>query len=223
LAVSTILTRLREADPGATVFAHDLDDGGLFLGATPELLVSAQGMRISAMALAGSAPRDDDHRRITELLDSTKQRKEHGLVVEHLVRVLLPRCRPFAVPGSPHARRLGNLLHLESLVEADLLRPDYLELIAALHPTPAVCGLPTTAAAHYLARRERLHRGLYAGVLGWLTDDACRCVVPLRGGILRDGRARLFAGAGIVETSDADDEWAETELKLAVMRRALQG
>lgn len=221
LDATTILARLRLADPGATVFAHDLADAGIFVGATPELLFAATGARVTAMALAGSAPRDDDDRRMAELLDSTKNRKEHGLVVEHLVGVLLPRCAPFAVPGSPRPRQVGNLLHLESLLSAELVRSDHLELLAALHPTPAVCGLPAATAAHYLMRRERLHRGLYAGVLGWLSADDSRCIVPLRCGILAAGRARLFAGAGIVETSEAEAEWAETELKLLVMRRAL--
>lgn len=220
--VATVLARLRALVPDGTVYAHDLDDGSIFIGVTPELLFAANGLHLETLALAGSAP-DDQAGGMAGLMDSTKQRKEHGLVVEHLVQVLRGRCRPFAVPTAPLAQRRGGLLHLESRLSAELLAQDHLGLIAALHPTPAVCGLPSPAAAHYLARHEHLHRGLYAGVLGWLADDACRCVVPLRGGILRDGHARLFAGAGIVETSDADDELAETEWKLAVMRRALRG
>ena len=143
------------------------------------------------------------------------------MVVEHLVSVLRPRCAPFAVPPAPHVRHLGSLLHLETLLAAELRQADYLELLAALHPTPAVCGLPTATATNYIARHEHLHRGLYAGALGWLTPERCRVIVPLRGAILRDAQARLFAGAGIIETSQAADEVEEIELKFSIMRQAL--
>ncbi len=221
-----VLDRLREVGSSdSTVYAHDLDDGALFLGTSPELLFEASGLHVSTMALAGtSASAGDpasDAVRAEALMSCTKERKEHGVVVEHLVSVLRPRCAPFSLPSAPHVRHLGRLLHLETLVAAELRQADYLELLAALHPTPAVCGLPTATAVNYIARHERLQRGLYAGALGWLTPERCRFIVPLRGGILRDGRARLFAGAGIIETSLAAEEVAETELKLQIMRQAL--
>lgn len=225
---STILARLRAgAHTSTTVYAHDLDDGGLFCGATPEILIECRGDRLRTMALAGSCARGtgeaEELARMAEMLTSTKQRKEHGLVVEHLAAVLRPRCRPFTLAPTPHQRSEGGLMHLETLIEAELQRRDYLEVIGALHPTPAVCGLPTATAANYIRRHEHLHRGLYAGALGWLGPDACRLVVPLRGGVLSADRtrARLFAGAGIVETSDPQDELAETELKLRPMRTAI--
>ena len=222
----TMLTRLAAA-PGATVYAHDLDDGALFLGATPEQLFAISGTQVTTMALAGSSRRGENEAEdlalVGELMASTKQRKEHNLVVEHLSVQLKHRCLPFAIPNTPHHRLAANLIHLETRIQAELLRPDYLDLLNAVHPTPAVCGLPTVTAAHYITRHEHLHRGLYAGVLGWMTADACRLIVPLRGGILHpDGvRARLFAGAGIVETSDPQTELQETELKLGPMRRVI--
>ncbi len=223
---ATVLARLREAGScESTLYAHDLDDGALFLGSSPELLFAADDRTVATMALAGTSAGGGDPAtdlaRAEALMSCTKERKEHGVVVEHLVSVLRPRCAPFTVPSAPHVRHLGRLLHLETLVAAELRQRDYLELLAALHPTPAVCGLPTATAINYIARHERLSRGLYAGVLGWLTPERCRFIVPLRGGILRDGRARLFAGAGIVETSQAEEEVAETELKFQVMRQAL--
>ena len=223
----TILTRLGNQPTGATVYAHDLDDGGIFLGATPEELFAATGTHLTTMALAGSNRRGasdaEDLALVGELMASTKQRKEHNLVVEHLATNLRQRCAPFAVPNTPRHRLVRNLIHLETRLEADLFQNDYLDVLGAIHPTPAVCGLPTSTAAHYIARHERLQRGLYAGALGWLTPQACRLVVPLRGGILHADRrrARLFAGAGIVETSDPQDELRETELKLGPMRSVI--
>lgn len=225
---AVLLARLASgAGASATVYAHDLADGSLCCGATPELLLAADGDHLRTMALAATcaagADGAEELARIAALIDSTKQRKEHGVVVEHLAAVLRPRCAPFAVPPAPHVRHAGPLLHLETLIEADLLRRDYLEAAGALHPTPAVCGLPAGFAAHWLRRHERLQRGLYAGALGWLSPAACRLIVPLRGGVLdrTRRRARLYAGAGIVETSDPRAELAETELKLAPMRTAL--
>lgn len=221
------LARLPSQD--ATVYAHDNDDGSVFVGASPELLFEASGSRISTMALAGSSPRgqtpEADQALLRALMDSTKQRKEHGVVVEHLLATLKPRCHPFAVPEGPHPRLLSTIMHLETVLQAELRQQDYLELLGALQPTPAVCGLPTATAAHYIARHESLHRGLYTGALGWTTPSACRFIVPLRGAIVRQEqettRARLFAGAGLIETSDPATEYEETELKLLVMRQVL--
>lgn len=225
-SVASLLTPLRTAGGAeATVYAVDLPDGACFVGATPELLFAAEGMAVRVMALAGSTGRGSDAAATTAraeaLLVSTKERKEHQLVVEHLTQVLRPRCQPFTIPAAPHPRVLPRIVHLETLIDVTLETPDHLELLAALHPTPAVCGLPTTTALNYLTRREHLPRGLYAGVLGWATSDRCRFAVALRGGIVRGNQARLFAGAGIVETSDPAAELAETEAKLDLMRSIL--
>ncbi|MEK7414788.1 MAG: isochorismate synthase [Planctomycetota bacterium] len=223
------IARLRAAGgSGATIFAHDLPDGALFLGATPELLLSARQHVIETHALAGTCSADVDEAvnaaRIAALLGSTKERKEHGLVVEHLVAALRPRCRPFAVESAPHPRRAGGLIHLETRIAAELAVPDHLDAITALHPTPATCGLPVATAAHWLARHEKMQRGLYCGALGWLGTDNCRVIVPLRCALLSPDRrhARCFAGVGVVDTSDANAELEETESKLALVRRALR-
>jgi isochorismate synthase len=223
------IARLRaNAGNGACVYAHDLPDGALFLGATPELLLAASGHVVETHALAGTCAASDDEEvdaaRIAALVASTKERKEHGVVVEHLVAALRPRCRPFAVESSPHPRRCGPLIHLETRIAAELADPDYLDVIAALHPTPATCGLPASLTASWLARHERLRRGLYCGALGWIAPDACRAQVLLRGALLSPDRtvARCFAGVGVVETSDPALEYEETELKLGLVRRALR-
>lgn len=222
------LARLKAAaGPGSCLYAHDLPDGALFLGATPEVLLSGRGAQVETHALAGTCAAGDDEAgdaaRIAALMASTKERKEHGLVVEHLVANLRARCRPFAVDSCPRARRAGGLLHLETRIAAELSAPDYLDAIAALHPTPATCGLPVAQAASWIARQERLLRGLYCGALGWLAADHCLAIVPLRGALLSPDRsvARVFAGCGIVESSDPEQEWEETELKLRLVRHAL--
>ena len=227
ITVERIIAQLRRLGERATLYAYDLPGAGLFCGITPEMLFQADGRRVSTMALAGTTRRgrnaDEDAALVAALVAGTKERKEHGLVVEHLIAVLRERAAPFTVPLAPNPRLLDRVIHLETVINAELTRIDYLELLDALHPTPAVCGLPTTTATHYIARREKLHRGLYAGALGWIAPDAARIIVPLRGGIIRQdlGLARLFAGAGIIETSVPAFEFNETELKLSVMRQVL--
>ncbi len=220
------LARLRAGgDDATTIYAVDLADGACFLGATPELLFAADGLKVETLALAGTCRRGADQREDQELIAalfaSTKERKEHGLVVEHLAAVLRPRCRAFTLPAGPRLRRLARMSHLETPLTVELISAGYHDLLAALHPTPAVCGLPTTAALSWISRRERLSRGLFAGVLGWSAPGRCRFVVPLRGGIVGLDRARLFAGAGVIETSEPAAELAETEVKLQGMREAL--
>jgi len=99
---------------------------------------------------------------------------------------------------------------------------DLLDLAAALHPTPAVCGVPREAALRELALCEPFDRGWYAGALGWV-DGAGEgdLVVGLRSALLRDGSAWAFAGCGIVAASDPDAELVESELKLRPVLEAL--
>lgn len=226
IEVPAVLERLHAAsDDWTYCYAIDLDDGAVFAGATPELLYHLDGSECRTIALAGSRPRgtdaDADAELGEQLLRSTKERKEHQLVVEHIVRQLRARSGDLEVPGSPTLRRLARLQHLETQLVCHLDRPDAFDLLGALHPTPAVAGLPVDLATDFIRRRERLHRGLYTGVLGYATPAGARMVVPLRGGVLRGNDARLFAGAGIVETSQPAAEMAETELKLRPMLAAL--
>ncbi|TVR15288.1 MAG: isochorismate synthase [Planctomycetota bacterium] len=225
-ASAPLLSALRQqADSASTVYWYDLEGGASFIGTTPELLFALNGNQLHSMALAGSRPRgqtsSEDRRLARELVSSTKERKEHNLVVEHIARALDGRVSQLAIPAAPVVRKLPTMQHLHSPMSATLLRPDPCDLLSQLHPTPAVCGLPSPLAADYIRRQEGLHRGLYSGVLGWLSPGQARMVVPLRGGIICGPRARLFAGAGIVETSQPEAEAAEVESKLALMRGVL--
>ena len=141
--------------------------------------------------------------------------------MEHIVDRLEPRSAPFQVPDCPTVTELPGMLHLETPLQCDLLTSDPFDLISALHPTPAVGGLPQQAAIQYIARHEKLLRGLYTGVLGFTSHSMSRCIVPLRGGIIAPNAAYLFAGAGLVESSDPAAELEETGWKLERMRRAL--
>jgi menaquinone-specific isochorismate synthase len=224
-----ILRRLADRFPDCWTFAVD----GL-LGATPELLLRRRGRQLSARVLAGTAPRGagrDDDRLAAALLGSAKDRAEHALAVDSLVRALEPYCAHLEVPDKPGLLTLANVRHLASDVtgtqrhggargEAGLR-----ELVGAVHPTAAVCGTPTTQAARVIAELEGMDRGRYAGPVGWLDSRgdgefglALRCA-ELTG----DNDARLFAGCGIVAGSDPAAELAETQAKFAAFQAALEG
>ena len=223
IAVVDVARRLRSAYPSCMVFAV-----GGFVGASPELLVAREGDRVWSEPLAGTAPRHDvpgsGPEQASSLLSSPKDREEHRLVVEAVAEGLAGYCHDLAVPATPSLVSVGNIAHLGTEVEGRLSDPrtSVLELVAALHPTPAVAGTPTGAALDYLAAVERIDRGRYAGPVGWV--DAAgdgRWAVGIRSAEIADRRARLLAGAGIVAQSTPEAELAETELKLQPMLNAI--
>jgi menaquinone-specific isochorismate synthase len=197
----------------------------VFLGASPERLVEKRGLAVEADALAGSAPRrpEADARAAAALLESDKDRREHRAVVDAVEAAIRPLAARIRVPGAPVVRTLRNVHHLHTPISATLARPAHvLDLVRALHPTPAVCGTPRDAAIRWIADHEPATRGWYAGAVGWLDaagDGAF--AVAIRSGVLARREAWLYAGAGIVEGSDAALEYAETRLKQAPMLAAL--
>jgi isochorismate synthase len=213
-----VLARLRAAQPECTVFGVG-HGGAFFVGATPERLARVTAGRLDTAAVAGTCLRG----RGDALLASPKERAEHAFVVDALRRRLAPLAARLTIPDTPEVVGAGDVLHLRTPVTATL-RPGrgLLDVVAALHPTPAVCGVPQDDALRLLARRERLARGWYAGGVGWV--DAAgdgEIVVPLRCALLRGRQATLFAGAGIVAGSDPDAELEETRLKLRPLLGAL--
>ncbi|WP_188882666.1 isochorismate synthase, partial [Alicyclobacillus cellulosilyticus] len=218
---------LLSAQPGHDVFACSLGRQGVFLGAAPERLVDAAGSRVVVDCLAGTAPRgpdeETDARWASELLASPKQREEHAI----LVRWVQERLRPWSVrlsaPASPALRRLLHVQHLYTPLAVELSRRRHvLELVDRLHPTPAVAGVPQEAALQFIAAREAWPRGWYAGPVGWFGRQGDgRFAVALRSALWRGGWAYVYAGAGIVATSNPDLEYEETEWKMAPVLAAL--
>lgn len=236
--VPGFLARLRELYPSCTLVAVGRGRDS-FLAATPETLVRVEGARVETAALAGSAPRgrtpDEDGALAAGLLASGKNRAEHAHVVEAIRAVLAPLVTGLEIPDAPRLKPLFGIQHLETPIAGRLVPAragaeptDALALVEALHPTPAVAGAPARAAAEWLRRHEGLERGWYAAPIGWLdgAGGGAFCVA-LRSALIRNGvgaagraegsRARLFAGAGIVEGSDPEQELVETRIKLRAL------
>ncbi|MDY2941867.1 MAG: chorismate-binding protein [Varibaculum sp.] len=190
------------------------------LGATPEMLAQVCQGAFSARVLAGSAPVGQGR----ELLASAKNLAEHRVAVDSVREALTGVLPQLRISVEPELLELPNVVHLSTRVEADSAGHTVLELVAALHPTAAVCGMPRETAGDLINRFEGLDRGRYAGPVGWVDADgngqlaiALRCV-ELRG---RDWR--VFAGAGIMPDSDPQREFAETATKMRPVLDALFG
>ncbi len=226
--ISSTLQRLRESYPTAYVFALQRGER-FFVGATPERLVQAQDGQIQTMALAGSARRgateEEDTHIGQELLQSEKNNREHTIVVAMMQEALKNHCTHVRVSPAPQLLKLKNVQHLKTPIVGELRAGRcILDIMADLHPTPAVGGFPRQAALAAIRDAEQMDRGWYAAPLGWIgASGHGEFAVALRSGLIDGNSARLFAGCGIVADSDPQTEFAESCLKFQVMLRALSG
>ncbi|MGV0993726.1 MAG: isochorismate synthase [Mycobacterium sp.] len=230
-----ILHRLIAADPESTAYLADLSPAGpaftgaTLVGASPELLVARAGTVVTCQPFAGSAPRsadpDIDAANAAALADSGKNRHEHQLVVDTMRAALEPLCCDLDIADEPQLSSTAAVWHLSTPIRGTLRESSTtaLDLALALHPTPAVGGVPTAAAVDVIAELEG-GRGFYAGAVGWCDARGDgRWVVAIRGAQLSaDRRSALAqAGGGIVAESDAQDEVAETTTKFRTILTAL--
>lgn len=198
------------------------------VGASPELLVAKQGSRVTSCPLAGTARRHDnaimDKAAAQELLHSDKDLREHRAASEAVLDALAPYCKQLSANQDPELVATERLWHLGTPIKGELKNrhTQVAELAAALHPTPAVCGLPRSEAYEHIRRLEGFDRDFYAGAVGWADaagDGAW--YVTIRCADIQAERVRLYAGAGIVLGSDPAKETRETAAKFGVMLKAL--
>jgi menaquinone-specific isochorismate synthase len=221
------LGRLRRRYPDCHTFSLSQGGDRTFIGASPERLLSLSQGHLVTDALAGSAPRgttpQEDDRLAQGLLYNPKERGEHGLVVDFLARQLQGVGLRLSYQPLPQVLRLSNIQHLHTPMGATVPRHIHpLHIVEALHPTPAVAGVPTQAACDQILRFEDFDRGLYAAPLGWVgANGDSEFIVGIRSALIANSWARLYAGAGIVAGSDPDREWAEIKLKFRALGESL--
>ncbi|MBA1184634.1 isochorismate synthase [Pseudomonas stutzeri] len=223
---ATIFQGLRQQNPEAYHFLADLPDGGVLIGASPELLLRKTGQHLETNPLAGSAKRHKDSKADVQaangLLDSSKDQHEHRLVIQDIERQLRPLCRTLNIPSAPSLMSTSRLWHLSTRISGELASPvSALKLACQLHPTPALCGFPTAEARRLIAELEPFDRGVFGGIVGWC--DAAgngEWAVVIRCGVIHQRQVRLFAGAGLVSASCPESEWRETGTKLGTMLSA---
>ncbi|MBN3869501.1 isochorismate synthase MenF [Nostoc sp. JL33] len=220
------LNNLRQIHPNCYIFSTSNGKGQNFIGASPERLISINNQQLITDALAGSAPRGktpaEDAANANRLLNSEKEKHEHSLVLDFITQRL---CQLGLLPQilAPRLRQLSNIQHLWTPISATVppnIHP--LKIVGQLHPTPAVAGAARDVACAEIRRYENFERGLYAAPLGWIDSQGnCEFIVGIRSALIDGDRARLYAGAGIVAGSDPRKEFAEVQLKLQALLKAL--
>lgn len=220
------LHNLRQLYPDCYIFSIGNCQGQQFIGASPERLVSLRDRQLLTDALAGSAPRGqaaaEDASLAKSLLSSEKEMHEHQLVIDFITQHL--QALGLDPQRSPaRLLQLSNIQHLQTPIRAQV--PDalhLLEIVAALHPTPAVAGKPRNLACQQIRQFEGFERSLYAAPIGWVDHQGNgEFVVGIRSALIDGCRARLYGGAGIVAGSDPEKELAEVQLKLQALLAAL--
>jgi menaquinone-specific isochorismate synthase len=220
------LDNLRKLHPDCYIFAVSNGRGQHFIGASPERLVSVQNQQLVTDALAGSAPRAkttaEDLHLANLLLKSRKEKREHQAVSDFIMQRLRQLgLKPQQLPLQ--LLKLSNIQHLWTPIYAHLpadIEP--LDIVAQLHPTPAVAGVPTELACAKIRHYEQFDRSLYGAPLGWIDRGGnCEFIVGIRSALIDGDLARLYAGAGIVSGSNPAKEFAEVQLKLESLLKAL--
>lgn len=219
VAILRVFRQLAQRYPQCYNFAWKSGDA-VFMGASPELLAEVRGSTVHSNPLAGSIRRgegkDEDRSLGRSLMASAKDREEHRLVVDDVKERLGPMTSNLDVPPEPELKRMASVQHLSTRISGMLdAGVGIMDVVDAVHPTPAVGGVARTEAMEFIQQTEQIDRGWYTGGIGWMNGAGDGAIaIGLRCGLVRDARTQLFAGAGIVAESKPDAELRETRLKL---------
>ena len=209
--------RLTDAYPHATVFLIHTPGGSLWMGATPECLTEVEGAAVRTMSLAGTRLRG------SQGAWGLKEREEQHVVTKDIVQMLQALGVESVQVEGPTVLEAGPVEHLCSHIEGRAAGLSAWDIAGALHPTPAVGGLPRAQAQAFIRRHEDYDRRNYAGYFGWTQANRSIFYVTLR--CVEWGSDGLlgYAGGGITAKSDPVGEWAETEQKLQTLENVLLG
>ena len=212
-----LIAPLRQQQAGSCRLLWQSRQGTALVGASPERLLTVRQGQLRSDALAGTAAAGAN---AVELLHSRKDRHEHDLVVDTIVDTLQRLGLAPRQPRHPRLARHGHLVHLHTPITAHIGQRQPLALAAALHPTPAVAGLPRREAMAALRSLEPFERGHYAAPIGWIDSAGdCDLRVAIRCGMVRGSELELTAGAGLVQGSEPSRELQEVGLKLKVLQQ----
>ena len=198
--------------------------GGVWLTATPEILLEGKGSDWRTIALAGTMKLAGDQL-IGEgetVCWSTKDIQEQRIVTTYIAECLEQFTGDFHEEG-PRTVRAANLVHLRSDFTFTLPDSQHLgDLLHKLHPTPAVCGLPKRETFNFIIQNEHTPRRYYSGFMGMLDPESdTHLYVSLRCMNIEGNHYHLYAGGGLLKDSTEEQEWQETEAKLETMRRCI--
>jgi len=191
---------------------------GLWMGATPERLINVTQSKFKTMALAGTQL----YKNSINVVWKEKEQQEQQFVTDYILDTIKDSIENIKL-SETYTVRAGNLLHLRTDISGDLKYPEILgNLIASLHPTPAVCGLPKDKATKFILENENYNRAYYSGYLGELNiNSSTNLFVNLRCMEVTNNIASIYIGGGITIDSNPKSEWDETVSKAEVMKKVL--
>lgn len=198
------------------------NNNSTFFGASPERLLKFQNKKVSIDVLAGSISRgideDEDKEFEREMISSSKLNREHDLVVHQIKKAISKYVTKIFTNKIP-IKKLQNIQHLHTTLQSELAADtNMFEIIEAIYPTGAICGEPRDKALSLLKKIEDYKRGLYSGMIGYFNlNNEGEFVIGIRSALLHENKLFAYAGCGIVEGSDPEKEFEETELKLKVI------
>ncbi|ESQ27683.1 hypothetical protein EUTSA_v10018346mg [Eutrema salsugineum] len=199
-----------------------------FIGNTPERLFQRSQLGVCSEALAATRPRAASRARDMEierdLLTNPKDDLEFSIVRENIREKLNAICDRVVVKPQKTVRKLARVQHLYSQLAGNLRKEDdEFDILAALHPTPAVCGLPAEEARLLIKEIESFDRGMYAGPIGFFGGDESEFAVGIRSALVEKGLgALIYAGTGIVAGSNPTSEWNELDLKISQFTKSIE-
>lgn len=221
-----LLTELQAQAQRATVFSFQLTPEACFIGATPEKLYRREGVKIQTDAVAGTRPRgetpEEDRLLSKELLENPKEQREFAFVKQFIQTALEPLCTNMEWNDEDSVMQMPDVQHICNPLTAILKNgvSDH-DLIATLHPTPALGGKPQSSALALLAQLEPFQRGWYGAPIGYISSQEADIAVAIRSALIRGKQIDLYAGTGIVQGSNPEKEWDELEQKIKTFKKVL--
>ena len=224
-----IYSALREINPSPYMYYLDFGDEQV-IGASPEMLVRVERRRVTTVPIAGTRPRGcntlEDEQLAHDLLNDPKERAEHTMLVD-LARNDVGRvCRFGSVEVEEFmgVERFSHVQHIVSTVTGVLKdNLDCYDAFKSCFPAGTLSGAPKIRAMQIIRDEEPQNRGIYGGAVGYIGFDRnLEFAIAIRTVIVRNGRAYVQVGAGIVADSVPETEWEETESKASAMLRAIE-
>ncbi|MBN2571665.1 MAG: chorismate-binding protein [Ignavibacteriales bacterium] len=218
-SLSFLVQKLNEKYPENYCFLFKKSKS-IFFGASPERLVKIKNSIIQTEALAGSIIRgkntNEDKYLEKELLKSNKNIFEQKAVVDFIIDRLKFIATQIKLNKKPKIKKLTHIQHLFTKINAKLKdNISITSIIKNLHPTPAICGIPSNEALKIISKLEEQERGLYSGVIGWFNfNNEGEFAVAIRSALIKNKKLFTFSGCGIVSGSNPEEEFLESELKL---------
>lgn len=215
--VSALYQKMFHHYPNAFRYCFFHPQVGLWLGATPEKLLSISGGQLKTMGYAGTQKFEGT----TDIIWQKKEREEQEFVTDFILENLKEETNSIEV-SMPYTSQAGTLLHLRTDIKAELKQGFSIQkIIEKLHPTPAVCGFPKQQAKEYILANEGYSRSFYTGFLGELNfteNDNSELYVNLRCMEIHNKEVDLYIGCGITKDSDPEKEFVETVNKSITMK-----